>query len=330
MTLYRDILKQAWEASWRNKYLWFFGLFAAFLGGVGEYDYLVGMMSGNGSLSYSAFSKYWQTGIFSFDGISNFFSLFKTAPLVMLLMLLVLLLVVALLIFFLWLSVSSQAVLVNDSACIINSKKKNLQIGESLMSVQNYFWKVLSFNILARLLAAGAFIIISAPFLAKIFGFNYWIYGAVQVLLSFLFLILCLSLSFIFKYAVAYTVIKNQNFSQSFYSAWFLFSKNWLISIEMSIVLFLVNFAITLAIFFLGMIIIMPLYFMSLFMGYIFGTGVFAFFLISSMLFLLALIIAFGSWLSTFQVTAWTALFVRLVGKGGESKLVRVISGFKK
>ncbi len=36
MTLYRDILGQSLKSAWHNKYLWFFGLFAALLGNAGE------------------------------------------------------------------------------------------------------------------------------------------------------------------------------------------------------------------------------------------------------------------------------------------------------
>jgi hypothetical protein len=43
MSLYRSILKRAWEISWKFKYLWFFGLFAALLGNGGEFEIILMM-----------------------------------------------------------------------------------------------------------------------------------------------------------------------------------------------------------------------------------------------------------------------------------------------
>ena len=40
MTLYRDIIKEAWQITWRRRFLWFFGLFAVLLGNGGEYEIL--------------------------------------------------------------------------------------------------------------------------------------------------------------------------------------------------------------------------------------------------------------------------------------------------
>jgi hypothetical protein len=35
-----------------------------------------------------------------------------------------------------------------------------------------------------------------------------------------------------------------------------------------------------------------------------------------------------GAFATTVQIVAWTDLFVTLVGKGGESKIVRVVNNF--
>ena len=40
MSFYRNILKQAWKITWRNKYLWWLGIFAALLGNGGEFEIL--------------------------------------------------------------------------------------------------------------------------------------------------------------------------------------------------------------------------------------------------------------------------------------------------
>ncbi len=43
-------------------------------------------------------------------------------------------------------------------------------------------------------------------------------------------------------------------------------------------------------------------------------------------LFLLIMIILTGAALATFQISAWTGLFLELINKGGSSKIERVIS----
>ena len=47
MFLYRDVLSQAWKNTWQNKYLWFFGLFAALLGGWGDLEIVFRGLNGS-------------------------------------------------------------------------------------------------------------------------------------------------------------------------------------------------------------------------------------------------------------------------------------------
>ena len=83
MSLYRNILKQSWQTTWRNKYLWFFGIFAVFLGNAGEYKILSYSLSGDNQSILPAVDKIVQTGIFSKHAFDNIFGIIQTKTLSM-------------------------------------------------------------------------------------------------------------------------------------------------------------------------------------------------------------------------------------------------------
>ena len=71
MFLYRNILSQAWKITWRSKYLWFFGLFAALLGNGGELEIVFRGFDGDFKDSLFTGWQFWPEGFFNADTISN-------------------------------------------------------------------------------------------------------------------------------------------------------------------------------------------------------------------------------------------------------------------
>ena len=128
MTLYRNIFKNALKNSWRYKYLWFFGLFTALLGNGGELDLIIKGINGynfeNGL--FPVLKQYASTGIFN---ISNIITTANNDPISMLIALCIFITVMAISAFLIWLVVTSQATLVNNSANIINKKDHNFKQG---------------------------------------------------------------------------------------------------------------------------------------------------------------------------------------------------------
>ena len=92
----------------------------------------------------------------------------------------------------------------------------------------------------------------------------------------------------------------------------------------MAFILFFFNFLVGLCLVVVFLILAVPFLFLALLLiksGMFFNFGLL---LAISILVYLAIIAVVGSALATFQISSWTGLFIKLVGRGGTSKLVRM------
>jgi hypothetical protein len=324
MTLYRDILGQAVKSTWKNKYLWFFGLFAAFLGNAGEFEIIFRGFNKSSYPLIPGMEGITQSGLFSWQGIKGAGNLIQTDPLSLFIALGVLLLVLAIGLFFLWLAICSQAALVHSSARIRNNKTHSLKA--SLGVGMAKFWPVLGMNVVMRILMYALFSILSLPIILLSTKLGIISISLLYLVSFVVFVVFVVVFSFIIKYAIAFTVIKDLNFVSAIKQGWKLFIKNWLVSLEMAFLLFFINFIVGAGIILLFLIISIPFFFMA----YMFAA--FQLFFSFWLIVLLALIayVVFialtGSFLSAFQINTWTGLFMELVSRGGVSKLVRIFS----
>jgi len=104
MPFYRNILKQAWQLTWRNKYLWWFGIFAALLGNGGEFEILFNNAGANPSQAlFPSWQRIASTGVFSGHTLTNIGNLFRNDTLNMILVLVVCLIALAVGLFLVWL-----------------------------------------------------------------------------------------------------------------------------------------------------------------------------------------------------------------------------------
>jgi len=328
MSLYRNIIKKAINNTWQNRYLWFFGLFAALLIGSGsEFSILYRGLSGESQGAFfPGIRSIMETGVFSAQTIPNLGRLFMEEPFSVIMIMLVGTIVLILFAFLVWLTIISQAALVNNSALIIGKKKNNFQDG--INAGMKNFWSVFSLNLIVRLFVYIIFLLVSLPLILSA-GRNVAGSNLAFGILFLLFIPVAVALSFIIKYAIAYSVIKRTDIFESIKLGWDLFAKNWIISLEMAFLLFFINFVA-------GFLIIVSLLILAvpvLFLGFILlkvGAG-FAFGLVMMLgffLFLAAIGIS-GALLATFQISAWTGLFIELISKGGASKLSRLMSNLQ-
>ena len=330
MLSYRAILKQAWKFSWKNRALWFLGFFASLVSFTVETRIMSRSLDqGAGISSLNNLMMFIKTGIFSADAWKNVASLFRSNPGTMTIITIVFLLVVAISLFFLWLAVSSQigiikAVANSEKAGNNPDKKEKIKIKKLLKSSQKKFWPVILFNILISLIVNLIFLLISLLLVVVIIKsqvFASIIYGLIFII----FIPASLFLSFIAKYAIAYVVLENKKIIPALKNAWKLFCKNWLISIEMSIILFFINFIAIVFFSFLSFIIF------TLFFGIALSISImtlplflFWIFIIIGFLLVSAIMILGGAWINVFQTTSWVKLFTKLNSGGGSSKLERL------
>lgn len=317
MFSYRFFLAQAWSITKRYKHLWFFGLFASLLYASGEYQII------------ASFFNQENTGTFVSTWLIVFGSIFSSAfwlgiidlanqnPTLLWTLISLFILFVAVLIIILYISISSQAALVNQSAKIIKSKKKlsDLNIGDGLKNSQKWFWPVLWLNLATKLIITICFFILSIPLLFTIIT-NSVFSGLIYAILFLFFLPIALFVSFVMKYAIASCVIEGKNFLDSIKKGMKLFSDNWLVSFEMAFILFIISF-------FVGLftLLFITLFFVSL---YLLGMLITSASLVAiSLILSIATMAIVASLVGVFQTATWTGLFLHLNKEKGRSKLER-------
>lgn len=324
MSLYRNMIRQAWNTTWSNKYLWFFGLFAALVSSGGEYEILVRGLGTDAGGDPGGLNRIRETGIFSKQALVNLGDILKNDTSSFVIALIVGLLILALSLFLIWLAVVSQAALVNNVAGHLGGKAGDFKGG--MVAGMKKFWPVLGLNAISKAVVYLIFIIFGLPVIYTASKAGLVMANLLYVLLFIIFVIVVLTLSFIIKYAIGYTVIKGSKILESIKSGWNLFAKNWLVSMEMALLLFFVSLVVSFAYFLVMLVFAIP--FMLLIFAFAkISTLAFMFVITMALIFYFATLVLVGSTLSTFQVASWTALFLQLAEKGAESKLVRVING---
>lgn len=320
MTLYRKILKQALSLSWKNKYLWFFGLFAALII-KSEYD-IVSNAQGGQSFVYNFYS-FINTNVFSSTSLLTIKNYMVNSPGSFALALFIIILIILLVAFLIWLVIVSQSALVNNSAEIYTGKNHDLKNG--LKAGRENFWPILGFSFLIRVIIYAGLLLISIPIITDIGMISKAGNDILYMALFFIFLPILIILSFIIKYAVAFKIIKNESFSASIKDGWNLFTANWIISLEMAFLLFFISFFVTLITVLLWYVLSVPTMFLAVLGSYIAPQTSFFWliYMLPRILYLITIALI-GSFLATFQTSAWTGLFIELVGKGATSKIVRI------
>jgi hypothetical protein len=337
MFLYRDVLKKSLAITFTHRNLWFLGIFAALLGGVGQY-----------AMAMSRSPEDWTASVFSAiaifsrqngngDVFSNLAFLFQANPAAAVIFSSFFLIVVIVALFILWLAVVCQGGLINNIAAIIksNGKKEGLPVRDGLEKGIEKFWPVLGFNLIGAALTCFFAALVGLP-LIFLTAFSTVDVFLLYILLFVIFIPLSLIISFLIKYSIIYSVVKGKKFVDSFIDACRLFSKYWLVSLEMALIVFMIDF---LGVFILALIILIiaiPYVFimriLSLTFLVAFGAENFFSFALNIGLFLALIVVVLGGAIViVFKTTVWTDVFINLVDKkGGLAKLERLASGMKR
>ena len=320
MFSYRSVLGSAWTITKQHKKLWLFGFFAFLLSAGGEYQILTKILNED----YGAgFYEKMQSGstLLSPSFWSNLCQVCYNQPKAGFGIVLLLILMAFLAFILLWICIKSQISLVKWTKTYLNNKNKEKRASfwEEVPASDNKFWSVLGLNITIKVLITLLFLLLSLPLIYLYFrdsGFAILVY----TLFFIVFLPIAISLSLLIKYSIAYIVLEKQSFVKSLESGYELFRKNWLVSLEMAILLFLINFLIGLIATFILSVVLLPII-----LTLIIFKLLTPLYLITAFSFLFLVVTA--SALMTFQTSAWTILFLELKEKGAQAKLERI---FKK
>ncbi|HPL92757.1 MAG TPA: hypothetical protein PLB38_00545 [bacterium] len=314
-SVYRFIWRDAFKFTWRNKYLWILALLAMFFSNIGVVSHLL------------KYKDYVQAGadIFAWDNFVKYFlSLFKLDFWQDLFMtswpigILAFVLTGALVLILVWLSVNSQIGIAESVKHYVQGLKGQLSREQLLGKAQNKFLPVLFINILRQgliFLIGGAIAVPCLLYLynSDVFGLYYYVaLAAVLFLLSII--------SFVAFYMFAYVVIYNKSLGQALKSAEALFSKNWLVSLEMALFLFFVEIFI---------VLLMNAFFLFILLAIFWLLQIQSAFLVLSLVVLVFIFAIFTiflmAWLYNFQFASWLLLFLRLQDGSASSKSSRLL-----
>lgn len=325
MLSYRAILKQSIKITWKNKFLWFFGFFASLISFSAEFKIIFRSITQDyGIKTLTNIKMFLDTGIFSVNSWHNMLNLFRNDPKSIMLIITVFLLIIAITIFFAWLSTVSQIGIIDSVNKIINGKKEKITIKKEIIKANKKFWPVFLMNIIISLIINLIYLLIGFLLILVIIKNQ----AITTILYGFIFIIfipISLFLSFVIKYAIAYLIIENKKFFNSIKQGWRLFINNWLISVEMTIVLFFINILAIILISVISFIIFFIFFSLALSSVFIISSG-FLFWTILTLgaLIVLIFMVLGGSILNSFQISSWTDLFIQLRREKHSSRLENI------
>jgi hypothetical protein len=320
MFSYRKFLKESWQLSKNYKYLWFFGLFSAFLYLGGEYQVIATFIEQSDGLITINTWLIVLAGLFTNAFWSGLLEIFNQNIALFWTIISLFLLALAIFIIIVYIAVISQAALISQIIRIHGSKRKitNFSISDSFQKGKKWFWSLLWVNISSKVLITLIFTLLSLPLLF-IYITNSYFSVIIYILLFLIFIPLALSISFIMKYAMVSVVSNNKKSLEAIEEGWRVFKKNWLVSFEMAFILFVINFLI-------GFLILI---FISLLFGpmILLGVDISSAFLIAlGLLLSISSMILTATLLSVFQTATWTKLFLKIKNAKGSSKLERMFA----
>jgi len=309
---YIAIIKEAWQITWKNKYLWWFGLFVALSGGIGS-NFSSGWKKENG----------WEED--AKQKISDWAALYWEW-LVLGLILLILLMIV-----FSILNVWGRSALVVSLGRITAKEpvQEPMNFKAGMKEGKKFFWPILGLNLFLFGIGAATLIILGTPIAILFYLKAYWtgVFLASGGLIIFILLVILFS--FLQKFGIIYLILGKVSFWSAFENAYALFRRNFWPSIIMGIIFIPLGLLAGLAA--LAFILAVLLIFLipGLLAYFLMGKWAIIALIILGMLILIAGILAINSVYAVLAQTIWILFFRQIALPKEEEKVVEVIKEIK-
>lgn len=320
-SIYRKVLRDAFKVSWRYKYLWVLGIFAVLFSNVGvlrnliKYSEYLGDL--NAPLSMQNFPDY----LMSLFHLDYWQGLFASSWIIGVASLVLLGFVIGIL---LWVGINAQLALLESVKYYLLKDKKKVKVSHLLAKAQKNFWPAVTINLIRQFLLIVIGGALGIPVLLYVKNIEGWPGIVLFTFTALAFILLLAIISFVTFYVYAYMIFYNKRFKVAVKSAEKLFSKYWLVSLEMSVFLFIIDIFMTLFLNSLGLFILLAI------AWFIFVEELI---LVISLILLILLFSALSvflfAWLYNYQITAWSLLFLRLQEGKVKSKTGRIIKKVK-
>lgn len=311
---YRQTLGYAWEAVWHNKILWVFGLLSVFLGQLGFSDIFgkiwsvldASSLAGDNISILSTFHISIPVGVWNILGI---------------VWLIIICVSIAVMVVFL--AVTSQGALISYSADWFKTHKHK-EIDKSWHNSVKHFWNILLINLVRQAILLG--LLVGFVFVAKyFFSSQSWLQGLLFALASFLALFVSLFLSVFSVYTLCYLVLDGKGLVKSIKKAWLLLSDHFLVSLEVGVVLMLLNLLLVAVIIGGSFFAFLPTAFIWIAAGISNSVSLAVLGLIFGIFLVLLFIVLVAGLFNAFTTSAWVFLFIKMHKEGISSRLVHYV-----
>lgn len=310
MTLYRTILKKAWDITIKHKMLWIFGLFASIFNNY-EIVKLIGKEKG-ANFALNTIYTFWEN--------VNIETLTER-PLFSVLAFLGILILFSIAALLIWIAVNSQITMIQSIRGIYHNQKPTFK--KTYKDAQKQFWPILELNIGAKIAIILTTLLINLPIWLQLF-FNNVSFGIVTNILYIALFILSYILSTVIYFIVLYGIIlfvtSKQSLTNALKNAYYLFKTHWLTSIEMVLILVACTVIVSILSNILN-IILLPLVLTATQLNIGILRITLSILLILTVVGINAVLIG---WLSAFQLTNWILLYESLEKNNFLSKVKRL------
>jgi len=318
-SVHRQILKDAWQMTWRHKWLWLLGFFAAFWASNGLYQFF--------RWSFQA-EQGWQNPLSNGSGQMMWEKVWtwQSSDAITPLAILILVILVAVVAGIIWLATASQGGLI--SAIYDLSKEKAIKLRKALVIGTENFWKILAVSVLGKVvigLLIFGFVVLTMQSRDTL---SWW--SIPLFLLGFVLLAAAsIVVSFLVTYALAYSMVDDFSLGRSIKESVRLFFKNWLLNLEMGVILYALGLLLSLAMGVVAMILAVPLLLLFIIIMFLnLPSAVWIVGVPTIIIFFILLLLA-GSAFITFEFSVWVLMFKRLTEGKAVAKLIRVFHGVK-
>lgn len=312
-TLYRHILRDSLRLTWKYKGLWILGILAMFWGDLGAYQAL-----------NAALGDVHPRMLSSLPNVlsrlpDNFPALTSGSIVIGILMTAVL---AAILIALLVLAISARGGLLY--AILQRNKKRTFSTKEGLRRGLRAFWPLFGVGIITKLDLILAFFLLNPLMNFEEFPLSLPLFMSAFIITT----LVSLTLAFLGIYASALIILEGYSFKNAMVESFTIFSRHWLVSIELALILYALGFLVGIALLMGLFVLSVPFILVGSIITLMHIPWALWLVIIPALICYIAILVFVGAAFVTFQYTCWTLLFLRIREDGAVSKIMRVTSRF--
>lgn len=308
---YRQTLLHAWQLVWHHKILWIFGLLSVLLGQFGL-DNFIGQLAllGSGQTLFLPRIQGFLVAPF-FKGTAALWSIW------------LLIIVMGMLALFALMTVTAQGALIAAAGNWFKIKRSP-NVSKVWHTGVAHFWQLLLVNIIKRVLFLMLLLVLYRV-VANLSALESFAYQAMLVILFSVGTFCALIISATSIYASGYIVIERENVLTAFIHGWELLRRHFLASLELSIILLLIDVALITLIAMGAVWFFVPSFILTMVAGFTGWSGLVSIGIGLSMIFLLIFLALLGAFYNAFITSAWIYIFMKMHREGVRSRILHWI-----